>query len=200
MVKYPNKKRINQPSQITSKENSSLVGQTRRGMDLEDLINQSNTYYANNDIAYIYKKPTPIKVNRISHSNQFGVRLHRITDAYFCEKSTTDYNGLYRGYYIDFEAKQTKYKSFNLVANLHKHQRDHLQNILKHKGLAFLFVYFYQYDKIYIIDYAYISKFIESGKSQIPIDYFNQFGHQVELGYAPALDYLRYIDLIIEKR
>lgn len=199
MYKYPNKKKV-KTEDSTSRDNTSLVGHVRRGMDLEELINQTNKYYVDNDIAFIYKKPTPIKVNKISKASQFGVHSHKITDAYFSEKSTTDYNGLYKGYYIDFEAKQTKYKSFNLVSNLHQHQRTHLENVLKHGGLAFLFVYFYQCDKIYIIDYTYIDKFISNGKSQIPLDYFEAYGYQLELGYNPALDYIKYIDSIIEKR
>ncbi len=200
MYKYPNKKKLNANNQSSNTTKSSLVGHTRRGMDLEELINQSNRFYVDNDIAFIYKKPTPIKVNKIDYQNQFGVRSHKITDAYFSEKSTTDYNGLYDGMYIDFEAKQTKYKSFNLVSNLHQHQREHLKNVMRHGGLAFLFVYFYQYDKIYIIDYRFIDDFITTGKSQIPIDYFEKFGYELELGYNPALDYIKYIDSIIEKR
>lgn len=200
MYNYPNKKKIKVQSDSSNNVESSLVGQARRGMDLEDLINQSNKYYVDNDIAFIYKKPTPIKVNKISHSKQFGTRMHKITDAYFSEKSTTDYNGLYDGMYIDFEAKQTKYKSFNLVSNLHEHQRMHLKNVMRHGGLAFLFVYFYQYDKIYIIDYRFIDDFIDGGKSQIPITYFEENGYELKLGYNPALDYIKYIDSIIEKR
>ncbi len=200
MYNYPNKKKLKQNTTASNNTNQSLVGHTRRGMDLEDLINQSNQFYVDREIAFIYKKPTPIKVNKISHTNQFGQRSHRITDAYYSEKSTTDYNGLYNGYYIDFEAKQTKYKSFNLVSNLHEHQRNHLKNIMQHGGLAFLFVYFYQYDKIYIIDYKFIDDFIQSGKSQIPLEYFEEFGYELVLGYNPALNYLQYIDSIIEKR
>ncbi len=200
MYNYPNKKKIRSNSNFTNSANNSLVGKSNRGMDLENLINQSNQFYIDNDIAYIYKKPTPIKVNKVSQVKQFGVSSHRITDAYFSEKSTTDYNGLYKGYYIDFEAKQTKYKSFNLVSNLHEHQRVHLTNVMRHGGLAFLFVYFYQCDKIYIIDYSYINDFIASGKSQIPLAYFEENGYELNLGYNPALNYIEYIDSIIEKR
>lgn len=200
MYNYPNKKKIKKYSQETSKENASVLGNTRRGMDLEDILNDANRYYADNDIAFIYKKPTPVKINRIEHTTEFGVRKHRITDGYFSEKSTTDYNGLYQGYYIDFEAKQTKYKSFNVGANLHLHQIEHLQNVIRHQGLAFLIVYFYQYDKIYIIDFSYIDEFISSGISQIPRDFFRTNGYELKLGINPSVNYLEYIDLIIEKR
>ncbi len=200
MYNYPNGKKIKQATSQDTSNNNTIVGSVNRGMDLEDLINQSNNYYVENEIAFIYKKPTPIKVNKVNYQNQFGRRMHKIVDANFSEKSTTDYNGLYRGYYVDFEAKQTKNKSFNVTSNLHEHQRAHLEQIIKHGGLAFLFVYFYQYDKIYIIDYKYVSQFIISGKSQIPIDFFEKNGYSIARGYSPALDYIKCIDQVIEKR
>ncbi len=141
MYKYPNKKVIKDTKTKTLQANQTVIGNIKRGMDLENLINLSNQYYIDNNIAFIYKKPTPIKINKVDYINNFGKKKHKIVDAYFSEKSTTDYNGLYDGMYIDFEAKQTKYKSFNVVANLHDHQRKHLSNILTHGGLAFLFVY-----------------------------------------------------------
>lgn len=41
------------------------ISYKNRGMDLEYLIEKANEYYKDNDIAYIYKKPTPIKVVKI---------------------------------------------------------------------------------------------------------------------------------------
>ena len=38
-------------------------------MDLEYLIEQANEYYIENDIAYIYKKPTPIGVVKVIYEN-----------------------------------------------------------------------------------------------------------------------------------
>ena len=79
-------------------------------MTLESEINDSNKYYLEKDIAVIYKKPTPIKV--VKQVNE------KITDAYFEKPSTTDYSGLYKGKYIDFEAKETKNKtSRNMLSN-----------------------------------------------------------------------------------
>ena len=37
------------------------------GMFLENIINDSNTYYNSNDKCLIYKKPTPIKVLKVSY-------------------------------------------------------------------------------------------------------------------------------------
>ncbi len=45
-----------------TKEYKKNINYANRGMDLEDMINQSNTYYLSENRAVIYKKPTPIKI------------------------------------------------------------------------------------------------------------------------------------------
>ena len=45
-----------------NKSNNNYVNYAHRGMTLESDINQTNKYYLDNDIALIYKKPTPIQV------------------------------------------------------------------------------------------------------------------------------------------
>ena len=40
-----------------------------RGMALENDINITNNYYIDKDIAIIHKKPTPIKVVKVSYNN-----------------------------------------------------------------------------------------------------------------------------------
>ena len=44
-------------------------------MDLEQIIEMANQYYIDNDIAYIYKKPTPIGVTKVDY-NIKGKRIH----------------------------------------------------------------------------------------------------------------------------
>ena len=94
------------PNNITKKR-STTVFYGNRGMDLENLLNLSNTYYAEENIALIFKKPTPIGIVDVHYGSKGKV----IDKAYFKAPSTLDYNGLYRGKYIEFEAKETQIKT-----------------------------------------------------------------------------------------
>ena len=126
---------------------SKTINYGNRGMLFENEINETNSYYLNNNIAIIYKKPTPITVTKVDfHSRRDAI----IKEAYFKTPSTTDYNGIYKGKYIDFEAKETKLEYFPL-RNIHEHQIDHLKRIVYHGGIGFLLVYFSQFDKIFFL-------------------------------------------------
>ena len=83
------------------KEYKKYTNYANRGMDLEVLLNQSNTYYLENDLAVIYKKPTPITISEV----KYGAKERIITKAFFRTPSTLDYNGIYKGLYIDYDAK-----------------------------------------------------------------------------------------------
>ena len=94
-----------------------------RGMGLENDINVSNKYYLDNNIAVIYKKPTPITIDKVNFPSRKDAI---ITEAHFKTPSTTDYNGIYKGKYIDFEAKETKSKTSFALSNIHNHQIEKL--------------------------------------------------------------------------
>ena len=98
------------------------INYKNRGMTLESELNSSNEYYREIDKAYIYKKPTPIKIVKVDYPSRDKAV---IKEAYFTIPSTTDYNGIYKGKYIDFEAKETKSKSSFSLANIHPHQIKH---------------------------------------------------------------------------
>src|SRR5574344_1255838 len=98
---------------------------SNRGMVLEEDINVTNKYYLDNDIAVIYKKPTAITIVKAEYPTN---KLAIIKEAYFKTPSTTDYNGIYKGKYIDFEAKETKNKTSFPLSNIHEHQIEHLKS------------------------------------------------------------------------
>ena len=175
-------------------KNTASLGMTnygKRGMTLEDDINQSNKFYLNQNQAVIYKKPTPITIVKVNYPN----REHAvIKEAYFKTPSTTDYNGIYKGKYIDFEAKETKLTSFPL-SNIHTHQINHLKKIEEHGGIGFLIVRFVKVNKTFLLESDKLFNFLENNKRKsIPLTYFEEHGYLIPDKYQPRVDYLQVID------
>ena len=156
-------------------------------MTLESEINDSNKYYLEKDIAVIYKKPTPIKV--VKQVNE------KIIDAYFEKPSTTDYSGLYKGKYIDFEAKETKNNTSFPIKNIHPHQIKHLENVIKHQGICFLIVRFVNINETYLLFGTDFIQFIKTQtRKSIPLSYFKEKGHLIKDKLMPRVDYIKIID------
>ena len=171
-----------------------------RGMNLENDINLSNQYYIDTKQAFIYKKPTPIKINKVDYPTKSN-RISKIVikEAYFESPSTTDYNGLYKGKYIDFEAKETNNKDYFPLENIHLHQIRHLRNIFENGGICFLIIRFTGHNKTYLLfgdDFFY---FLDNNKRKsIPYEYFKEKGYEIEEKYSPRLDYLKIVDKYLE--
>lgn len=164
-------------------------------MGLENDINITNKYYVDNDIALIYKKPTPIRVTKTSYQNM------RIIDGFFETPSTLDYNGIYKGYYIEFDAKETKSKTSFSINNIHKHQIIHIKRVLHHNGIAFLIVRFTLLEKDYVLRGEDLIDYLNnSTKKSIPLSYFEENCYQVDIKYAPRLDYIKIVDKIIKEK
>lgn len=80
------------------KDGEKNLRKANLGMVLEEMINDTNTYYLNNNIAVIHKKPTPIQIVKVDYPSR---NKAVITEAYYKTPSTTDYNGIYKGKYIE---------------------------------------------------------------------------------------------------
>lgn len=159
------------------------------GMNLENDINSTNEYYISKEKAYIYKKPTPIKLVKVDY------KKGEIKEAYFEKPSTTDYNGIYCGKYIDFEAKETINKTGFPLVNIHKHQINHIRNIVKEKGICFLIVRFNKYNETYVLMAKDFLSYIDSNNKRIiPIEYFREYGYKINDKFIPRVDYLEIID------
>lgn len=181
MVNYPNGKKIN----------NTKVNTSNRGMVLEDDINQSNLFYLSHSKAIIHKKPTPIQVVKVSYPKREAAK---IIEAYFKTPSTTDYNGVYKGKYIDFEAKETHKDRFPLD-NINTHQINHLKNVKTHGGIAFVMIAFCHKNEVYLVDADFIiNHYNLATKSYIAYDEIIDAGHLIKQGYQPRLDYLSVID------
>lgn len=164
-------------------------------MTLEDDINQTNEYYNLHNIALVYKKPTPIRVVHVEYPK------NKIREAYFNEPSTLDYNGVYKGKYLEFDAKETQSKTSFPLSNIHKHQMEHIRKVIYHGGIAYLIVRFISIDKTYLLFGNDLINFMEKyERKSIPLDYFEQYGYFIETKYAPRLDYIKFIDKILNTK
>ena len=165
-------------------------------MTLENDLNETNEYYREADIAIIYKKPTPIKIVKVDYPSRSEAK---IKEAFFTVPSTTDYNGIYKGYYIDYEAKETRSKTSFSLENIHPHQIKHLERIYNHKGIAFLIIRFTTLNETYLLTIQDFLSFINNNdRKSIPIDYFKEKGYLIKDGYRPRVDYLKVVDSILE--
>lgn len=189
---------MNYPNGIKKKSNNSYdskISHKNRGITLENEINSSNEYYREIEKAYIYKKPTPIKIVKVDYPSRDKAV---IKEAYFTVPSTTDYNGLYKGKYIDFEAKETKNKTSFPLSNIHEHQIQHLDNIYKNNGISFLIVRFTKLNETYLLETNIFIDYIKKeNKKSIPIDFFRKKAYLIKDGYCPKIDYLKIVDKII---
>ena len=179
------------PSGI-KKEYINIKSHSNRGMNLENDLNDTNAYYLNSDIAVIYKKPTPITINKVDYKSRCDAV---IKEAHFKIPSTTDYNGIYKGKYIDFEAKETKSTTSFPLNNIHKHQIEHLKKIYNHGGVGFIIVRFTKLNRTYLLFIEELIKFIENNERvSIPINYFDEYAHIIKEGISPRLNYLKILD------
>lgn len=168
-----------------------------RGMRLENDVNESNAYYKAADIALIYKKPTPIQVVRVDYPSR---NRAKIVEAYYRTPSTTDYNGVYKGKYIDFEAKETKNKTSFPNFLIHPHQIEHLLNVHYHGGIGFFIIRFTYHNETYLVDACQLIDEIHSlNRESIPYTWFQENGHLIQEGLNPRLAYLKEVDRLYFK-
>lgn len=166
------------------------IGYANRGMFLEHIINNANTYYLSKDIAIIYKKPTPIKVLNVAYRSS---KTTLIDKAVFSETSTLDYNGVYKGKYIEFDAKECKNSTSFPLSNIKPHQIEHIKNIMRHNGIVFLIIF--MNNKFYLLKGDSLIDFIDNNdRKSIPYEYIEEKGYIIKEGYMPRIDYIKAID------
>jgi len=180
------------PHGVKSKKTNHATIHSHRGMQLEADLNLTNQYYLEHNIAIIHKKPTPINATKVHY--QDGSK--KIADGYFSRASTTDYNGIYQGKYIDFEAKSTNNATSFPLSNIHEHQLKHLKQVQNHGGISFIIIAFSKLNRIFLLETAKIFDIIEDRKS-IPFSYIEKYGYEIKQGLRPRIDYLKVVDLII---
>ncbi|MGY3750209.1 Holliday junction resolvase RecU [Vagococcus acidifermentans] len=166
-----------------------------RGMSFEEDINQTNQYYLAKSIAVIHKKPTPIQVVSVDYPKRSAAV---ITEAYYKEASTTDYNGVYQGRYIDFEAKETKNTTSFPLRNFHQHQIDHMKQCLSQNGVVFVLLWFSSLKRCFLLPAEDVidcwDKHLQNSRKSIPLTLIESAGYEISLGIAPRIPYLAVLD------
>ena len=190
MVNYPHKLKakssINRPV-------PGMINFANRGMSFEKMINESNNYYLSRGLAVIHKKPTPIQIVKVDYPNRSRAK---IVEAYFRQASTTDYSGVYKGHYIDFEAKETRQKKSMPMKNFHSHQIKHMEAVLEQKGICFVLLHFSSLRETYLLPASYLIEFykIDKGGKSIPLTYIQEHGYPIEMQQLPSIPYLEIIE------
>lgn len=163
-----------------------LVAPGNRGMAFEADINATNEYYKEKGYCLITKRPTPINVVKVDYTHG-----PKITQAYFETQSTTDYNGVYDGHYIDFEAKSCRSKTSFPLSNIPPQQIDHLKRVISQKGIAFFLINMVLLKETYLLPAQDVIAFYESRpRASIPVDDLRRLGHLIPEGLNPRYDYL----------
>ncbi|MFJ7662979.1 Holliday junction resolvase RecU [Lysinibacillus sp. NPDC097162] len=169
-------------------------GHANRGAKLEMLVEMTNNQYRNAWLADIRKVPTHVKILK-TEGNKVSGHLDTAT--------WVDYSGIYEGYSIIFDAKETKLKRFPLK-NISPHQYQLLKSWHKHGAIAFLLVAFWLEGKnepeIYVLRFEQLAEFYESqgterGTKSIAIDFFRENCERAKSGNGFTVDYIDALNL-----
>ncbi|MFU2164298.1 Holliday junction resolvase RecU [Streptococcus pluranimalium] len=191
---------VNYPHGITQKtrqhqdsKRKSATSFANRGMSFESAINATNAYYLAHGLAVIHKKPTPVQIVKVDYPKRSRAK---IVEAYFRQASTTDYSGVYKGHYLDFEAKETHQKTAMPLKNFHAHQIAHMKTVLAQKGICFVLMHFSALQETYYLPAKHLIDFYQSenGKKSMPLEVIRKNGFYIELTSFPQVPYLEIVE------
>ncbi|AAP56492.2 Holliday junction resolvase recU (Recombination protein U-like protein) [Mycoplasmoides gallisepticum str. R(low)] len=166
-----------------------------RGMFLETLINNTIKH---NELAHkglIFKRHLPINVYNFANRRVTG---------WLKEKTQTDYYGLYKGYFFDFDAKQSSKINYSLK-NIKQHQLDHLRKIHEQGGIAFILLLIVPKEEFYMIPIKKIDSWLKNQESNtLKYEWIQKSSFKLELFYPGVIGIFEalqeWIDLITLRR
>ena len=206
VIRYPNgklymAKAANDSPQKKKQTKQQEISYSNRGKSLEDDLNETNTYYLQRNLANIHKKPVPIQIVKVDYPARSAAVIR---EAYFRTPSTTDYNGVWNGFYIDFEAKETDSKTSFPLKNIHPHQMTHMESVKQQRGITFFIVRFSKLRRNFVMPFQIVEQYWSlmhsGGRKSIPLSVFEQDAIEIEEGYLPRLDYLEAVNKLIADR
>ncbi|MDO8060106.1 Holliday junction resolvase RecU [Candidatus Phytoplasma citri] len=185
-MKYPTK---------INNQNLNYNKKSNLGKQLEQDINLTNKFYQENQIAFIHKNEIPIQVVKVEYAQR---KKTKIVEAYYRLKSLPDYQGIYKGKYLSFDAKETNNVKKFPLKNIPNHQIIYLQKINELKGIAFLIINFKRHNQYFYLPISFLNNFIQKSSSK-SIDYqiFINELWQIPYSYRPRLDYLQIVNKFI---
>ena len=190
-MKYPRGVRAPNSNYQANKQ----VQYGQRGMTLEKDLDRTNQFYLDSKKAVIHKKPTPVQIVNVDYPSR---NKAKITEAYFKVPSTSDYNGIYKGRYIDFEAKETRNKTRFPFINIHAHQVAHMRQCHLSGGIVFLIIKFTVHDEVFLYPFEHFVKhwdhFLNNGRKSITYEDIKNESIILPMKYNPRYDYLAAVD------
>lgn len=167
------------------------MGLGNRGMAFEKLINLSNEMYQREGVALINKRATPVKVLKSAGG--------RVLNGFYEAKSTVDYDGVYKGRAVAFEAKSTEKDTRFDLKNIAQHQLDYLAKAEKMGAICFFLIEFSKDKSVFAVPLSVIQSYVRmshqpKGKKSIPRADFDIYGYLVEQTERAPIDYLQYVD------
>ncbi|MFD1549100.1 Holliday junction resolvase RecU [Levilactobacillus fuyuanensis] len=200
-IRYPNGNAYQAPASATRpKFASHYTNYGKRGMTLEEELNQSNTYYQTHGLAVVHKKPTPIRIVKVDYPKRSAAV---IKEAYFSTASTTDYNGVYQGHYLDFDAKETKNKGSFPLKNFHQHQIDHMRACTVQGGICFAIIKFVSRQETYLYPAEDLFHFWDDqangGRKSIPYTEIAASGIKLTAQLQLPVPYLNAVDQLLKR-
>lgn len=190
-INYPNGKKFTPQKELPAKNKKKDFSFSNRGKTLEDELNETNEYYLQMGLAVIHKKPVPVQIVKVEYPSRSAAVIR---EAYFRTPSTTDYNGVWNGRYIDFEAKETENKTSFPLKNIHDHQIHHMSQVVKQQGMAFMIIHFSSLQRYFIMHFEALEVFwnrmVAGGRKSIPLSEIEETAIEVAPGAFPPIDYL----------
>ncbi|MFC6261883.1 Holliday junction resolvase RecU [Levilactobacillus fujinensis] len=198
-IRYPNGNTYQAPTAKTGPRfPSTYTNYGKRGMTLEEELNESNTYYETNGVAVVHKKPTPIRIVKVDYPKRSAAV---IKEAYFSTASTTDYNGVYQGHYLDFDAKETRNKGSFPLKNFHQHQIDHMRACMAQSGICFAIIKFVERQEVFLYRatdlFTFWDEQANGGRKSIPYSEIVAHGIRIPVGLQPPIPYLKAVDQLL---
>lgn len=165
------------------------MAQGKRGMVLENSVEQTNNVYRQKGLALIDKVPTPWNV-------QYNKRTGQVYKAFPQKKGTVDFVGVSHGRAIAFDAKNTNNTTSFPLKNIEQHQVDYLLNHRDQGGISFIIIAFAKHQEHYFLPINDLHSWWimkdRGGRKSIPYSWFNFNCAQVRSRNGVILDYLEH--------